>query len=189
MKFNTRTEQPLTTNSSGTFLHENPFVTPDKKHSHAGGSRGVYYQTNIFVTPVLSSDRLDKVKTNCLLSNEGVDDLLDVFQKLTLDGKAMANNHTDDKSNPVKTADANVSPELIIRSSADVIKLSQTPKTPPKPSAPKDAVMNSSTKRLLMETPECMNPALGRCKKSMVDQNTFRVVEVTRSLRLITETE
>ena len=45
--------------------------------------------------------------------------------------------------------------------------------------------MIASTKKLILETPEARDPALGLCRQAMVDPTTNKVVEVIRSMRLV----
>jgi hypothetical protein len=112
-------------------------------------------EPTVFVTPVLSSQRVQATKRQDLVS---VDELVKDLGKLLIgneDHQKSKDHH--DKESPSKDKNGHVSQS----------------KTP-----------SPHIIRLLNETPEAFNEDLGRCVQSMIDDKTFQVTQVTRSLRL-----
>ena len=97
MKFDTRKDTVLNkdTPNDGCFQHENRFV-PEEKEESQGLGRGIYYMANLFFTPVLASERLERHSP--VVSSEGVDELTATLQGLTLESPK--------KTSPGKNSDA-----------------------------------------------------------------------------------
>ncbi|GAX18088.1 hypothetical protein FisN_25Hu064 [Fistulifera solaris] len=158
MKFNSHKDKPLKDNKSpvSILIHENKHI-PDKHTSDASGlGRCVFMEPTVFVTPALSSQRLQATKRPGLVS---VDDLVKDLSKLLISTKDHDESKESDngKVSPSKDKNGHVSQS--------------------KTASPRVI-------RLLNETPEAFDADLGRCVQSMIDDKTFQVTQVTRSLRL-----
>lgn len=163
MKFNTNQDKPLKDNSSPVkiLVHENKHI-PDKHTSTAGLGRCEFMEPTIFFTPVLSSERVNAMKRPDLVS---VDELVKDLGKLLISDDD-DDNENDNDNKGTKEDD---------HSGTDN-------KTPSKADGLKTA--SPHVVRLLQETPEAFDENLGRCVQSTIDETTFQVTHVTRSLRL-----
>lgn len=87
MKFDTRKDQALRkgTPNDGCYKHPNKVVSENRDGDTKGLGRGLYFIANIFCTPVLSSERLERRAP--VLSSEGLDELTRTLDSLTLSDK------------------------------------------------------------------------------------------------------
>lgn len=159
MKFNTCQDKSLKDNSSPVkiLVHENKHI-PDKHTSTSGLGRCEFMEPTVFFTPVLSSERVNATKRPDLVS---VDDLVKDL------GKLLISDDTKTGNNGAKEDEHSENDKKKTPSKADGLK------------TPSPHVV-----RLLQETPEAFDEKLGRCVQSAIDETTFQVTHVTRSLRL-----
>jgi hypothetical protein len=165
MKFNSHQDKPLKDNTSpvSILVHESKHI-PDKHTSNSGLGRYEFMEPTVFFTPVLSSQRVNAAKRPDLVS---VDDLVKDLGKLLISNQDHKKSKDHDAS---KGSDHDKASPSKDKNGNGHVAQSKTP--------------SPHVIRLLNETPEAFNEDLGRCVQPMIDEKTFQVTRVTRSLRL-----
>ncbi|GAX23104.1 hypothetical protein FisN_25Lu082 [Fistulifera solaris] len=163
MKFNSHQDKLLKgiTSPVSILVHENKHI-PDKHLSNSGLGRCEFMEPTVFVTPVLSSLRVQATERPDLVS---VDDLVKDLGKLLISN----GDHKKSKDNK-KSKDSDDEKASLSKDKSGHVTQSKT--------------ASPHVIRLLNETPEAFKEDLGRCVQSMIDDKTFKVTRVTRSLRL-----
>jgi hypothetical protein len=89
MKFDTNHDQPLTTESypkiKMCYVRKNEVIPITPSNTNGKGRCSLFW-VNSFLTPVMSSERLASKDDRCLVSNDGVDELMCSLERLNLTG-------------------------------------------------------------------------------------------------------